>query len=267
MRSTPVQVTPDGHHRDVWAPTLAAAPRVTLDRLAAAVTPATELVVLAAHPDDETLGLGRLANTWGRTVGRVTAVLATAGEACVDHVMERPPGIAARRIAEWHAALAELGISGRHVLALPDGGLSDHEAALTTALTGVVVSLRDTGRPVVLAAPWRGDPHPDHRAAGRAAATVAAAESLPLLEYGVWMTFWGEPADLSDRGQALLVVPPDDRAEQAYRAACRSFTSQLEPITAYATPVVPPAMLDLLGEQLLIVGPELAATIHERIPA
>ena len=44
------------------------------------------LVVVAAHPDDETIGAGRLVAAWSRSLGPVTAVLATAGERCVDQV-------------------------------------------------------------------------------------------------------------------------------------------------------------------------------------
>ena len=39
--------------------------------------------MVSAHPDDETIGLGRLAYAWAQTVGPVVGVLATAGEACV----------------------------------------------------------------------------------------------------------------------------------------------------------------------------------------
>lgn len=261
-------VTPGGHGLGVWAAALRAAPRVPADGLAAALVgldprdrpTAIGLVVVSAHPDDETLGLGRLAHQWGQSVGSVTGVLATAGEACVDHVMQRPPGLAARRVAEWHAALDELGFTSRHVLDLPDGQVGDQEQRLTAALTRIVADATVGGRSVVLAAPWRGDPHPDHRAAGRAAATVAAAESLPLVEYPVWMTYWAEPTAVESRGQ-LVVVPHDAAAERAHHAACLSFTSQLEPLTAGATPVVPATMLAHLGEQLLIVSRDLAAVL------
>lgn len=265
-----IRVTPAGQDAAVWAAALAAAPRVDLGRLSAALTPTrsadgrdpVELVVVAAHPDDETLGLGRLAYAWARSVGPVTGVLATAGEACVDHVMERPAGIAARRVAEWHAALDQLGFTDRHHLDLADGQLGDQQPALTAGLTRIVTDLQSAGRPVVLAAPWRGDPHPDHRAAGRATARVAAATGLPLVEFGVWMTYWAEPAAVEDRGQVLLVVPHGEDADRAHARACRAFSSQLEPITAYTTPVVPPEMLAHHREQLLIVSPDLAATLN-----
>lgn len=262
-------VTPGGHGLGVWAAALGSAPRVPADELAAALVgvdprdrpSGIELVVVSAHPDDETLGLGRLAHQWGQSIGPVTGVLATAGEACVDHVMKRPPGLAARRVAEWHAALDELGFISRHVLDLPDGQVGDQEQTLTAALTRIVADATFGGRAVVLAAPWRADPHPDHRAAGRAAATVAAAESLPLVEYPVWMTYWAEPTAVESRGQQLVVVPHDAAAERAHHAACRSFTSQLEPLIAGATPVVPATMLAHLGEQLLIVSRDQAAVL------
>ena len=60
--------------------------------------------MLSAHPDDESIGAGRLLSAWRRSGGRAQAVTATAGEACFDHVTDppggsrrRPPGRVARR--------------------------------------------------------------------------------------------------------------------------------------------------------------------------
>ncbi len=262
-------VTPAGHGHEVWAATLDSATRVGVDRLAtplgdsrrAVRGAATELVVVAAHPDDETLGLGRLAHQWARTVGPVTGVLATAGEACVDHVMPRPPEIAARRVAEWHAALDELGFTSRHVLDVPDGQVGAHEPVLTATLSRILADAAADGRAVVLAAPWRHDPHPDHRAAGRAAAAAASAGRAMLWEYPVWMTYWAEPGAVESGGQRLLVVPHDPAADRAHRRACLAFASQLDPLAPGATPVVPLTMLSHQRQQLLIVDHDLAAVL------
>ncbi len=254
-------VTPAGHDRSVWAAAREQAAHPPADEVLRVLTGGrtATLVVVAAHPDDETLGLGRLAFRWAQVAGPVTGVVATAGEACVDHVTPRPGGLAARRMAEWHLALDRLGVTGRHALGLGDGALDNQEPALVRALERLLDGLGS--EPVVLAAPWRGDPHPDHRAVGRAVARVAAARSLPTVEYPVWMTFWSDPASLVASGQELLVVHHDQDADQAHRAATAAFVSQLQPLEAGLTAVVPAAMLDHHREQLLLVSPDLAARL------
>lgn len=57
-------VSPAGHSRSVWAPRITAAPELDLVQLRKAIgveRDGTALLVISAHPDDETLGAGRLA--------------------------------------------------------------------------------------------------------------------------------------------------------------------------------------------------------------
>jgi len=261
-------VTPDGHHPSVWAPLVQAADcwdladlRRTLEVAAGRPT----LVALSAHPDDETLGLGRLASAWARLVGPVTGVLATAGEACFDGVMSRPAELASVRLAEWQAATDRLGFTDRHHVGVPDGALADSEPELAERLTAVVqVAAKSSS--VVLAAPWRFDPHPDHRAAGRVATRVGAALEVAVLEYGVWMTYWGDPATVAGSSQRLVRVSLDAHADTAFASACRCFVSQLAPYSDEVTAVVPPAMLALHTAQLLIVPAHLVVnpSAHDR---
>lgn len=261
MSNTGIQravVTPPGHDRSVWAPTLTAAPHVAaadlIDRLRHPSEPTT-LVVVGAHPDDETLGLGRLAYAWATSAGPVTAVLATLGEACVDHVTARPDRIAERRLAEWHVALERLGVGDRHVIGLPDGRVAEHEEALVDRLSIIIEAIPG---PIVLAAPWCADPHPDHRAVGRAVSRVSIAMDVVSIEFPVWMTYWSSPAELTDTGATLLVVDHDDAAWLAHGDAVRAFTSQRESLGAGLSPVLPTSMLEHQRAQLLLVSAERA---------
>lgn len=250
-------VTPEGHDVTVWAPVLERALRVSFADLTCALVgdhPA-QLLVLAAHPDDETLGLGRFASQWARTVGTVTGVVATAGEACLDHVTTRPADIEQRRYDEWIAATDILGFSDRNLLGLPDGGLASVQDQLRVRVCAVLDALAERRSPVVLAAPWRFDPHPDHQAVGRAAVEVARSRNIELIEYPVWMTYWSEPDRIDAAGQQVVVVDQDQAANEAHRAACHCFISQLEPLAPHLTPVVPPAMLAHHHQQLLITTP------------
>ena len=129
------------------------------------------LVVVAAHPNDETIGAGRLVAAWSRSLGPVTAVLATAGERCVDQVATRPPGLGERQVAEWIEATTILGVRDRVCLNLADGGLAQTKDRLQSALTEVLdaICYETAADEVVVAAPYWRDPHPDHRTAGHAA--------------------------------------------------------------------------------------------------
>jgi LmbE family N-acetylglucosaminyl deacetylase len=246
----PVQrrpVTPPGHRPDVWAS------RVVGDRSLSVEDLAPEssgriLVVAGAHPDDETLGAGRLVSQWRRDRGPVVGVLATAGEACVDQMMPRPAGIAGRRLAEWDAALDRLGVARRARLDLPDGDVAAHELVIMDRLASLCVS----GDVAALAAPSRIDSHPDHRAVGRAAAAVARDNGVVLLEYPVWLTYWADPGDCEST--QLIRVRTDAVAEMDRAAALSCFATQLSPLADDLEPVVPEAMLDHHPEQRLVIG-------------
>ena len=251
MTQSPVLVTRPGLPPTTWQVARDRIQRLGLGQLRHLLgvhdRPAT-LVVVGAHPDDETFGCGRLAELWSRTVGECVAVLATAGEACIDGVAPRPADIAAVRLAEWDRATARLGVAVRHLVGLPDGQVGRHQGELGRHLVTVLGSL---GRPVLVAAPYRQDPHPDHRAAGRAAAAVADELGCALVEYPVWMTYWQQPSEVDlSRWCGLAVDQLADRA-QAEATAC--FSSQLEPLLPHLGPVVPAELLDHQREQLLLL--------------
>jgi LmbE family N-acetylglucosaminyl deacetylase len=93
------------------------------------------LVVVAPHPDDETLGAGGLIQRVLSRGGTVLVVLVTAGDGYVEAVVHhtgqlrpRPADYIAygdQRLQEAHRAVRELGgdAIAFHVLGFPDGGL------------------------------------------------------------------------------------------------------------------------------------------------
>ena len=243
-------VTGPGHHVDVWRRRAAASPQVGVEALRDLAGEGAELLVLGAHPDDESIGAGRLLAAWRRSGARAGAVLATAGEACVDHVGARPPGLAARRLAEWQAALTVLDVEAVETFGLPDGGLEGVQPALDAAVETTLARLRPASR-LVLLAPHPLDPHPDHRAVGRAVAAAGARAGVPVWFFGVWLTYWGDPG--TDLGGTLVRVRVDGADDRAWADAVGCFESQTAPLADGWGAVVPPAMLAHHDQQLLVL--------------
>ena len=125
------------------------------------------IVVVAAHPDDETLGAaGLLAAAAARGIP-VDLLVATDGEGShPDSPTHTPATLALLRRRELHAAMDVLGVSVAPVfLGLPDGGTDEHRDAITSALVDVLE--RAGSDRVLVLSPWRGDRALDHRAVGQ----------------------------------------------------------------------------------------------------
>lgn len=201
----------------------------------------THLVVVAAHPDDESLGAAGLLLA-GRRGIRVTALILTAGEASHPRSpTHHPADLAQRRTAEASAAVAELAPHAvTTMLGLPDGTLHDEQAAVTTHLVDLIGL---DGTTTLVVAPWRRDGHPDHEAAGRAAAAAAQRTDSALLEYPVWLWHWGSAHDVP--WAETLRVRLDGAARARKRRAVMAHASQVAPLSEAEgdEAVIGPAML------------------------
>ncbi len=186
-------------------------------------------VVVAAHPDDEVLGVGGTMALLAAAGCRLRLIAVTDGEG--SHPQVDPQVIAARRVAESAAALRALEVGPVEVvrLRLPDTGLGRHEEELA----GRLRELCD-GFDLCLA-PWEFDGHGDHEAAGRAALSACGQ----VLSYPVWMWHWAVPADSRVPWRLARQVPLAGGVALRKRGAIRSFVSQLTD-RAGQGPVLPP---------------------------
>lgn len=178
--------------------------------------------VVAAHPDDETLGAAGLVQRLHADGVRVSLVIATDGEAAFPGSTPRErEDLAARRRGELMDALAALGAGDvRPVwLGLPDSGLSERGDLLAAELAP---HLQDSD---LCVAPWPGDPHPDHRETGLAALR-AAPEGAQCWSYPIWM--WSR-LDVDDPGipwHRAFSLPLERAERSAKAAAIATFVSQ-----------------------------------------
>ena len=180
------------------------------------------LVVVAAHPDDETLSAGLLLAAASDRGAPITVLVATAGERShPDSITWTSARLAAVRRDEVQRAIAVLAPNARLVhLDLPDSAVADHEDRLAAALAPLV------NEDAVLAAPWSHDGHADHDAAGRVAQRCAKAVGAELLQYPIWLWHWGTPADLPWGRVAALEGTPSTLERKA--AALTEHRSQVE---------------------------------------
>jgi LmbE family N-acetylglucosaminyl deacetylase len=165
-------------------PALRAAVRRGLYRTGTDVTDASahrSCLVLAPHPDDETLGVGATIMRKVRAGTPVHLVVATDGS-------KSPPGdpaeVTALRDAELRAACAVLGLSDADVtrLGFVDAELVGREEALAAAIAEVV-ALR---RPVEVLVTGEDDPHEDHAVLGAATRRALSGTGARMLTYPIW---------------------------------------------------------------------------------
>lgn len=210
--------------------------------------PGVRVVVLAAHPDDETLGAAGLVRRLAASGAQITYVVATDGERShPESPTTTPEELRCTRREELVAAVHHVAPGAAvHLLGLPDGGLREHRAALSAAvdaLTGTVVA---AGGRLVICAPWSGDGHRDHRIVGEVAREVADARSATLVEYPVWFWHWAVPGDDTYPWSSMrrLDLSPDELV--ARRRSMSEHASQVAPLS------------DQPGDEALL-GPEMLA--------
>lgn len=145
-------------------------------------------LVLAPHPDDESLGCGGMIAAACEQGAAPIVVVLTDGAASHPGSRQFPPArLRAVRAAETHQAVAWLGLPAENLVLLryPDTELPSSGIAFEAACAQVHTIATAAHCSVVLA-PWHGDLHCDHQAAARIGLAVATRLRLRLLSYPVW---------------------------------------------------------------------------------
>jgi LmbE family N-acetylglucosaminyl deacetylase/SAM-dependent methyltransferase len=227
------------------------------------------LIVLAPHPDDEVLGAAPLIVTALRAGAPVVVLAATEGEGSHRPEDIPPAELAAARRRESREALAVLeeafrleGAPGirRIPLELPDGSLAEHEEEIADA---VLAAADPLPRGAWLVATHPRDGHPDHEAAGRAAAGAAAARrDLDLVHVPVWLWHHAKAGeDPSIEWGLARAIPVDPAMARARAEAMRRFSTQLDAGLGRAvdrpagTPVITERALETMWRERFVLFP------------
>jgi LmbE family N-acetylglucosaminyl deacetylase len=155
----------------------------TIDTLAAPV------LVVAPHPDDETLGCGGTIALLRSRHHSVHILVMSDGTRSHPHSQRYPaPALRSLRQRETCHAMSILGVPERaiHFLNLSDSAVP---AATSPSFLAAVHRCRTYFNSLppfkTILVPWRYDPHGDHRASYQII-KAAASPSVRLLEYPIW---------------------------------------------------------------------------------
>jgi len=214
--------------------------------------PAVRVVIIAPHPDDETLGCGGwLASCCANRV-EVKVIVMTDGSAShAGHPVLTPSLLARQRRNECLDACRELGLpnSGVEFWGLPDGKLDRLDAPLRgEALEKLRRLVPGNHHQVWLVPGWR-EGSTEHTGARALVSDALAGMSQPPLiwEYFIWG--WRNPLRLwpllGRTGWACHHMPP---AQVASKGKSLSFyKSQISPTPPWPHPVLEPVMLRALA--------------------
>lgn len=155
--------------------------------------PSLSTLVVAPHPDDETLGAGGLIAAQRSLGVDVLVAAVTDGEKAYGDM----PGLGSLREQEQANALARLSVPRDCIsrFRFPDGNVASFEAQLEDRLAPMIA------RDMLVVMPWKGDHHPDHEACGRVAERLAKRAGATVCSYFFWTWHWGGLDDL--RGLSL----------------------------------------------------------------
>ena len=147
-------------------------------------------LVVAPHPDDESLGCGG-AIALLQSLYAVQVLVISDGTLSHPRSRRYPaPALQALREQETLCAVAELGVKPEAVtfLRLKDGSVPLPEVTGFEAAVNRCCAYLAAFTPATIIMPWRRDPHPDHRASwGLISIAIAKLNLSPrLLEYPIW---------------------------------------------------------------------------------
>lgn len=189
-------------------------------------------LVVAPHPDDETLGCG----------GTVALMLQKGMEVdfifVSDGTMSHPnskkyPAHKLRELREQEAlrAVERLGAGHEHVtfLGLPDRSVPDRKNIYFEASVRLIGLLIARINPETIFIPWKNDPHPDHRATYEIVLEAVSRQVAKpkVLQYPIWLWELGDTRDIQMIEKLKMVCIDISSVLPAKMAALNAHQSQV----------------------------------------
>lgn len=201
------------------------APFVGIDILAGDAA----IMVLAPHPDDESLGCGAAIAAASASGRRVIVTALTDGAGSHPNSRTHPPArLAALRERELRNAITRLtGQRGTVIpLGYPDQNIPNKPKSLQK-IVGRLLDIVDDENIDTLWTSWEGDPHCDHQMAAIIARQVTAARpQIALWRFPIWGRFTRNRLTEKDR-LVRFDIAPFRRKKAAAIAAHRSQMTHL----------------------------------------
>ena len=160
-------------------------------------------LVVIAHPDDESFGLGAVIDQLTTAGTAVHTLCYTHGEAST--LNETCADLHSTREDELRQAGAELGVASVTLLGYPDGGLAGVAAGELAALAADAAA-RGAAEGLLVFDDTGITGHPDHRAATAAAVLAGRRARLPVLAWALPAAVAGQLA--AETGQGFAGQPP-----------------------------------------------------------
>ena len=206
-------------------------------------------LVLAPHPDDESLGCGGTLALLRKAGYPVHVVFISDGALSHPNSPSYPPErLRDLRETEAIRALDVLGIPAKETtfMRLPDRHVPlPGNAGFDEAVSSLLAVIQQFN-PTTVVVPYERDPHPDHRATYallQAAVGRLSTEERPrVLEYLIWLWELGRPDDLPKPGERLVLQVAIDAVVAQKKRAIDAHQSQVtrliddDPTAFYLSP-------------------------------
>jgi LmbE family N-acetylglucosaminyl deacetylase len=204
-------------------------------------------LVLAPHPDDESLGCGGTIALLRKAGIPVYVAFVTDGTLSHPNSPTYPaPRLRDLREAEALAALRILNVPEANVvfLRIPDRHVPAPGQVGFKEAVQLVFEVMKWAQPQAVLVPYERDPHPDHRATYQLLRAIAANVPAPprVLEYLVWLYELGQPDDFASLTERQVLRVDIERVMPQKKQAIAAHQSQVthliddDPTAFYLSP-------------------------------
>lgn len=187
--------------------------------------------LFAPHPDDESLGCGGAIALLGKYDVPVRVVAMSDGTLSHPNSVKFPAEkLRDLRETEMKNALEILGVAEDKIsfLRYRDRSVPDENDEKFSAAVEKIENIFATEKPQTILAPWRFDPHPDHRATWQIVRCAADALnfSVRLIEYPIWLYELATENDLPAENEIQVWSLDIENVVEKKQKAIRAHASQ-----------------------------------------